>query len=111
MVYRAKANFLRVSPQKLRVIVDLVRGKKAGAAIDILTFDEHKWAKQVAKLVRSAVSNASQNRGVDVDTLYIKTITVDQAPTFKRMMTRARGSSAGILKRNSNLTVILDERK
>ena len=111
MTYQAKANFLRVSPQKLRLIVDMVRNKKAGAAIDTLSFDEHKWSKQVAKLIRSAVSNAAQNRGVDVDALYIKSIEVNQAPTFKRMMTRARGSSAGILKRNSHITVILDEKK
>lgn len=111
MVYQAKANLLRVSPRKLRLIVDLVRGKKAGEAIDTLSFGERKWSGEVAKLIRSAVSNASQNRGVNVDALYIKSIVVNQASTYKRMMTRARGSSAGILKRNSNITVVLDEKK
>lgn len=110
MEYRAKSNNVRVSPQKLREVVDVVRGKNAQRAIDTLSFSHRKCSKDVMMLIRSAVNNAAQNRGVNVDTLYVKRIFVDQGVTLKRFMTRARGGASTILKRSANLTVILEEK-
>lgn len=111
MEFKARQPFLRVSPRKLRLVADLVRGRKVQTALDALDLSSKRWAKDVAKLVRSAVNNASQNRGVNVDALVVKKICVDQGPTMKRFMTRARGSGARILKRTSHMFVVLDERK
>lgn len=111
MEYTARGTNLRVSPTKLIPVVDTVRGKNAQQAIDHLSFCERRWAEPVLRIIRSAVSNAAQNRGVDVDRLYIKKIVVDKAFTFKRFMTRARGGSSKILKRNSHLTVVLEQKE
>ena len=110
MEYKAKLKNIRVSPQKLEVVVDAARGKAVQGSIDALAYSDRKWAHEIARLIQSAVNNASQDRGVNVDALYVKYIYVNQAPTFKRFMTRARGVSSRILKRNSNVTVVLEER-
>lgn len=110
MEFSARKKNLRVSPRKLRLLVDVVRGRDVQNAIDSLRFSERRWSREVVMLIRSALSNATQSRGVNVDTLFVKKIFVDQGPTIKRFMTRARGSGAGILKRTSNLTVVLDEK-
>lgn len=111
MEFKARQQFLRVSPRKLRLIADLVRGRKVQTVLDSLDLSSKRWAKDVAKLVRSAVNNASQNRGVNIDALIVKKICVDKGPTMKRFMTRARGSGARILKRTSHMFVVLDERR
>lgn len=105
----AKLKNIRMSPRKLRLVADVVRGKPVQRAIDDLCFSTNTMAVQVVKLIRSAVNNASQNRGVNVDKLVVKKIYVDQGPTFKRIMTRARGSADQLLKRSAHLTVIVDE--
>lgn len=105
----ARLKNIRVSPQKLRLVADIVRGKAVQRAIDDLRFSDNKRAKDLLKLIQSAVNNASQHRGVDVDKLYVKKVFVDQGPTLKRFMTRARGGSSRILKRMSHLTVVVDE--
>lgn len=107
----AKLKNIRISPRKLRLVVDVARGKNVQRAIDELRYSANTMAGEVVKLIRSAVNNASQQRGVNVDNLIVKKIFVDQGPTMKRFMTRARGSSARILKRMSHLTVIVDEAK
>lgn len=107
----AKLKNIRISPRKLRLVVNVARGKNVQRAIDELRYSANTMAGEVVKLIRSAVSNASQQRGVNVDNLIVKKIFVDQGPTMKRFMTRARGSSARILKRMSHLTVIVDEAK
>jgi len=109
--FKATANNLRISPQKLGLLADMVRGKKVQVAVDSLKFTDKKWAKNLVSLIHSAVNNASQNRGVNVDSLYVKRIYVDQATTLKRFMTRARGGASRILKRSSHISVILDEKK
>ncbi|MCP5463671.1 MAG: 50S ribosomal protein L22 [Deltaproteobacteria bacterium] len=110
MEFKARIKNLRVSPIKLRQVVDLARGKQVQRAIDSLRFEKRANAKDIQKLIESAVNNASQSRGVNLDSLYVKQIFVDQGPTYKRFMTRARGGASRILKRTSHVTVILDEK-
>ena len=107
-VSRAKLTGFRVSPRKARLVVDLIRGKRVEAALDILNYCEKKTAPVVRKLILSAVSNASSS-SVDVDELMIRRIWVNQAQTLRRSMPRARGSASPILKRFSTITVELDE--
>ena len=101
--------FVRISPRKARLVVDLVRGKKVEDALNILNFTQKRAAKTVHKLVKSALANVEARGDVDVDGLYIKRIFVDQGPTLKRFMPRAMGRATPILKRTSHITVVLDE--
>ena len=109
MEAKAKLRNTRISPQKARLIADLVRGKNAETAINTLRFMPKKGARIIRKLLESAVSNASQNEAIDVDTLYVKTIFVDGGPMLKRIRPRAMGRASRILKRSSHITVVLDE--
>ena len=99
----------RISPQKARLIADLIRGKDAGGAINTLRFMPKKGARIIRKLLESAVANASQNEAIDIDTLYVKKIFVDGGSMLKRIRPRAMGRASRILKRSSHITVILDE--
>jgi len=96
----------RQSPRKVRLIADLVRGKKADEALKLLQFVDKRAAGPFAKVIRSAMANATQ-AGASVDTLTITKVTVDKGPTYKRFMPRARGSASRINKRNSHITVEL----
>lgn len=96
----------RQSPRKVRLIADLVRGKKASEALTTLQFVDKRAAGPFAKVIRSAVANAVQ-AGKQADTLKIIKVTVDQAQTYKRIKPRARGSASRINKRNSHITVEL----
>ncbi len=109
MEVRASVNYVRVSPRKAKLVVDLIRGKSAEDALNILSVTPKVSAKIVEKLVRSAVANASQDRNVDVDTLFIDTIYVNEGPTLKRFRPRAMGRAGKIRKRSSHITVILRE--
>lgn len=109
MEARAVAKYLRASPRKVRLCADLVRGKKTEEALNILAHTPKAGAKLVAKVIRSALANAQQNKAIDVDTLYIKTIFVNQGPTLKRFRARAMGRAARIRKRTCHVTVILSE--
>ena len=110
MEVRAVAKYVRISPRKLRLIMDQIRGKKVEEALNILKFSPKKGARMLKKLVYSAVANAENNFDIDVDRLYIKRIYTDQGPTLKRYKARALGRATMIRKRTSHLTVILDER-
>jgi len=110
MEAKASVNYVRVSPQKARLVVDLVRGKNVEDALNILSVTQKASAKIVEKLLKSAVANASQDRNIDVDTLFIDTAYVDEGPTLKRFRARAMGRAGRILKRTSHITVILKER-
>lgn len=108
---KAKVSHLRISPRKVRLVVDTVRGKSASQAMDILRFARKKAAIPVEKLLKSAVANASEFHGVtDVDDLYIQHIAVDEGPTMKRYMPRARGRATPIRKRTSHVRLELRER-
>lgn len=108
-VSRAKLSNTRVSPRKARLVVDLIRGKKVERALDVLSYCDKKTAPLLKKLLLSAVANASDRAGVDVDELYVKSVWVDEARTLKRIMPRARGSASPIRKRHSSITLLLDE--
>ena len=109
MEARAAAKYVRISPQKARLVMDQVRGKKVEDALGLLSFAPHKGARIVKKLINSALANAEQVSGVDVDRLYIKRVFADEGPTLKRFLPRAMGRATRIRKRTSHLTVILDE--
>lgn len=109
METKAKARFVRISPQKIRLVMDEVRGKKVEEAVQRLTFAPQKGARMLRKLVQSAVANAEQNAGADVDKLYIKRVYADEGPVMKRWSPRALGRATRIRKRTSHMTVILDE--
>jgi large subunit ribosomal protein L22 len=106
----AKAKFLRISPQKARLMADAIRGLKVGEALNKLQFTPKKSARLFSKVVNSAVANASQRPGVDVDALYVKQAFVDGGPTLKRWRARAMGRAYGIRKRTSHITVVVAER-
>lgn len=108
---KASAKYVRISPRKVRLVVDTVRGKSVSQAMSILTLTRKKAAKPVQKVLRSAVANATENDGIsDVDDLLIDQIMVDEGPTLKRFMPRARGRATPIHKRTSHIRVTLRER-
>jgi large subunit ribosomal protein L22 len=109
MEVRAVLKYVRISPQKVRKLVDAVKGKPVESALDTLKFMPLKSAGIVEKVMRSAVANADQNPDIDVDMLVVRNIIADQGPTLKRYRARARGRGTRILKRTSHITVILSE--
>jgi large subunit ribosomal protein L22 len=109
MEAKALARQIRISPQKARLVADLIRGKNVESALNTLRFMPKKGARILRKIIESALANASQNEAIDVDTLYIKTIFIDGGPMLKRIMPRAQGRASRILKRSSHITVVLDE--
>ncbi|MBN2419017.1 MAG: 50S ribosomal protein L22 [Deltaproteobacteria bacterium] len=106
----AVARYVRISPQKVRLVMDQIRGKKVEDALNMLKFAPQKGAVLLLKLVNSAVANAQQSSDVDVDKLYIKKIFADDGPMFKRIIPRASGRATRILKRTSHLTVVLNDK-
>ena len=110
MEVKAVAKYMRISPRKVRILIDSIKGKSAENGLDRVKFMPQKGARMLEKLIRSAVANADQNPNVDVDALVIKNIYVDEGPTLKRFRARARGRGSRILKRTSHITVILAER-
>ena len=110
MEVTAKLKYAKVGTQKARLVADLVRGMNVNEAIKTLTFNKKKTADLVKKLIESAVANAEQKQVIDVDNLYVKTITVDKGPDFKRFQPRAQGRAFMIRKKQSHINVILDER-
>ena len=109
MQVRATARRLAISPQKARRVVDQVRGKPVGDALDILNFSTQKGALLVRKVVESAIANAENNECADVDELKISEIFVDAGLTMKRIKPRAKGRADRILKRTSHVTVTVTD--
>lgn len=108
---RAHLSFLSISAQKVRLVVDLVRGKNANAALDMLRFVPNRAAGPVRKLLVSAVANAEENFGVSRDDLFVATIFANEAPTRKWRRFGARGRFKPILRRSSHVTIVLRERE
>jgi len=106
---RAKARYVPVSPFKARRVINLVRGKDAEEALDLLRFMPHSAARPVYKLIASAIANAEENFGLNREDLYIYRIFADEGPTRKWRRFGARGRFKPILKRSSHITVILRE--
>ncbi len=99
----------RISAQKVRLVADQVRGMPVGNATNLLTFSNKKAAHLVKKLLLSAVANAENNLGADVDELMVSKIFVDEGPSLKRMHARAKGRGNRITKRTSHITVVVGE--
>ena len=110
MESKAVAKYSRIAPRKVRVVMDLIRGKNVAEAFAILRFTPKVGAEAVEKVLRSAVANAENNFNMDVDNLYVSTCFVDQGPTLKRIHPRSRGQAFKILKRTSHITIVVDEK-
>jgi large subunit ribosomal protein L22 len=102
---------LRISPRKLNLVAQLIRGKKASAALAELTFNKRRIAKDVRKALQSAIANAENNHQLDVDRLYVKEASVGQSFILKRFHARARGRGARVEKPFAHLTVVVRERE
>ena len=109
MEVRAKARYIRVSPTKVRKVARAIKGRPVEEALNLLGFMPQRSAKVLEKVIRSAVANADQEPELDVDSLSISSIAVDQGPTLKRFRPRAMGRATRILKRTSHITVVLAE--
>ena len=105
----AKLSNTRLSPQKMRLVADQVRGLLVEKALDVLTFSNKKAATVIKKVLESAIANAEHNDGADIDELRISEILVDAGPTMKRLRTRARGRADRIIKRTSHVKVTVSE--
>jgi large subunit ribosomal protein L22 len=101
----------RISPQKCRLVADTVRGKPVNNALNTLKYMPKKGARLVYKVLWSAIANAQENQGLDVDDLTVARIHIDAAPVLKRFAARAKGRGARIVKRNSHITVAVSDGK
>ncbi|ODN44035.1 50S ribosomal protein L22 [Piscirickettsia litoralis] len=101
----AKLKYARVSPQKVRLVVDQIRGLPVSRALDVLTFSNKQVAQDVKKVLESAIANAEHNEGADVDELKVSKAFVDEGPRLKRMRARAKGRVNIIVKRTCHITV------
>ena len=110
MEAKAVAKYVRIAPRKVRVVMDLIRGKSVADAFAILKFTPKVGAEAIEKVLKSAVANAENNFDMNVDHLYVSTCFVDQGPTMKRIHPRSRGQAFKILKRSSHITVAVEER-
>ena len=107
----AKLSYARVSAQKACFVLDAIRGKDVATAIGIVTYNPRYASSLIKKLLESAVANAENNNGMKAEDLYVEECFANQAPTMKRIKPRAQGRAYRILKRNSHITVILNEKK
>ncbi len=105
MQVAAKLRHARISPQKVRLMADEIRGKSVDEALKTLSFTPKKSARIVKKVLESAIANAEHNHGADIDELKISAIEVNEAPTLGRFRARAKGRGTKIIKRNSHITV------
>ena len=108
---RADARYIRISSRKVKIVIDLIRGKKVDEALAILMYTPKSAAPVVEKLLRSAIANAENNLGMDHESLYVAEVFANQGPTLKRYWVRSHGRADTILKRTSHITVVLDEAK
>jgi large subunit ribosomal protein L22 len=106
---KSTARFVRVTPQKARRMVDLIRGLPASEAQTVLRFLPQAASETVGKVLDSAIANAEHNHGLDVDTLVVTSAYVDEGPTLKRFRPRAQGRAYRIRKRTSHITVVVSE--
>jgi large subunit ribosomal protein L22 len=106
----AKFRYARVSPQKARLLADMIRGLPVEEARNVLEFSNKKAAGMVKKVLDSAIANAEHNQGMDIDELKVSTVYVDEGPTMKRLMARAKGRANRIFKRTSHIVVKVSER-
>lgn len=101
----AKLRYAHLSAQKGRLVADQIRGLPVEKALDVLAFSNKKGAGLIKKVLDSAIANAENNEGADIDELRVSTICVDEGPTMKRIRARAKGRATRILKRTSHITI------
>lgn len=104
------AKYIRIAPRKIRIVIDLIRGKNVAEAFAILKFTPKVGSEVIEKVLKSAVANAEHNYDMNADNLYVSAAYVDQGPTLKRIHPRSRGQAFKILKRSSHVTVVVKER-
>ena len=107
---RAYLKYARISPRKVQIVLDLIRGKDAGTAMAILKNTPKSASEYLIKLLKSAVANAENNFGMDSSKLYVSECFVCPGPTLKRLLPRAKGSADRLLKRSSHVTIAVKER-
>ena len=107
----AKVTHVRIAPRKVRVVIDLIRGKSVGEAIGILRNTPKAASPVVEKLLKSAIANAENNFHMNVENLYVSEVYADQGPTLKRIQARAQGRSFRINKKTSHITLKLQEKE
>ena len=107
---KAIAKYVRMAPRKLRLVIDAIRGKSVQEARSILTFSNKRAAVRLLKVLNSAVANAENNHRLNVEALVVSTAYVDQGPTFKGWIPRARGRASTVHKKSSHITIALKER-
>jgi large subunit ribosomal protein L22 len=109
VVAEAEARFVRTSPRKVRLVVDLIRGKQTDEALNVLRYTPKASARTVAKVLNSAIANAAQQPDVNTDELYVKEAWVNEGPTMKRVRPRAMGRAVIIRKRMCHIKIVLDQ--
>ncbi len=110
MQVAAKLRYARISPQKCRLVANMIRGKSVDKALSTLSFMPKKSAQILKKVLESAIANAEHNHGADIDELTVAAIQVNEAPTLRRYRARAKGRGTRIIKRNSHITIeVADE--
>ncbi|MET3291443.1 50S ribosomal protein L22 [Brevibacillus fluminis] len=110
MESKAIARYIRIAPRKVRLVVDLIRGKQVGEALAILKHTPKAASPVVEKVLKSAIANAEHNFEMDINSLVVGQVFVDQGPTLKRFRPRAMGRASRIHKRTSHVTVVLNEK-
>ncbi len=111
MESRAQAKMVRISSRKVKLVIDLIRGKNIGEAFAILRLTPKAASPVVEKILKSAVANAEHNYNMDIEKLYVKEVYVGEGPTLKRFRPRAQGRATQILKRTSHTTVVVAEKE
>ena len=109
MQVSAVAKYVRLSPQKGRLVADQIRRLPVSKAIELLQFSDKKAAVHIKKVLDSAIANAEHNEGADIDELKVSAVMVDEGPTMKRWRARAKGRAASIMKRNCHITVTVSD--
>ena len=107
---RASLNYARIAPRKVKIVADLIRGKKVSEALAIVKYAPKASAEIIEKLLKSAIANAENNHYMKSDDLYVAEIYANQGPTLKRIRPAAKGSAVRIRKRTSHITIVLRER-
>jgi large subunit ribosomal protein L22 len=110
MKVRAQAKYIRQAPNKVRIVLDVVRGLPVGEAEQVLRHINRRAAEPIAKVLKSAVANAEHNHSLDADDLYVAEAFADEGPTLKRFRPRARGRATRIRKRTSHITIVVADR-
>ncbi|MBE3102122.1 MAG: 50S ribosomal protein L22 [Firmicutes bacterium] len=107
----ATARYVRISARKVKIVIDMIRGKKVGEALSILEYTPKSASEPVAKLLKSATANAENNLEMDSSKLFVAEVYANQGPTLKRLRPRAQGRANRIRKRTSHISIVLDEIK